>query len=906
MKLIQLLICIVFTFPLVAQYQINGNATQLDCNCYELTPDQASQAGSVWNQNLISLDDPFDFKFTVFLGCDDAGADGIAFAFQPVGTGVGSVGSSMGLAGISPVLSVVIDTYQNPYDTDPNEDHIGINTNGNLAHDGGVDDLAGPGLLPNMEDCQWHDFRVTWDPLTQTLNAYVDGVLISTYTGDIINNVFGGDPQVYWGLTSATGGAWNNHKFCTELLASFTPTFTKTCVGQDVVFISDVNAFSPLAGLSWDFGDGNSSSDAEPTHSYTANGVYDVILTATDQSGCSQKDTVQVEIGNFVSDLITPSSSVCPSETVDLEVQLNEADFPPCEYTLELGAAPGFFNWWTFFAQSYVHVYIDGVLFDSYTMNSGNPSSFTFDVPYGANVQLIFDDGGGNDEDELSVSLYDYSNNQLFSQDDLSGMNGTSLFDFTSTCGFTPDYTFSWSPAASLDDASSLTPTATISQETTYYFDIIDNTTGCQFTDSVTIDIDMNSLLVDATVDNSVICAGEQVQLGADVTDNSATGNGTFTFLWEPASTVSNEAIQNPTSNPVAETTYIVTVTENGSTCFAIDSVTVTTTGDDPEEVDLALCQNSNYTFPDGTSQQITGDFDQTSVIPTTSGCDSVIISHVTMTLANVTNQAVTICSGGGIIYADGTTSSNLQADESHTSVFSDINGCDSLVVTSVTVTPPITHTENVQLCSGSDFTYPDGTVSNNIVSNVSQSSTVISFSGCDSIVTTNVSIVSTIQVSVEDTLCPGESYVFPDGSVISSASSDELNVSNFMSVNGCDSVVTTQVYVVDTDDCSPDLPFVIAPNVITPNNDGDNDFFFLKTENIESIEIVIINRWGDVMYDAVIDGTTLASGLEYGWDGSTLKGVECSQGTYFYTYSATPINGDVISGHGFIELIRN
>ena len=50
---------------------------------------------------------------------------------------------------------------------------------------------------------------------------------ILTYTGDIINNIFSGEPFVYWGMTGATGSFFNEQKFCT-LTDLESPTFT-TC-----------------------------------------------------------------------------------------------------------------------------------------------------------------------------------------------------------------------------------------------------------------------------------------------------------------------------------------------------------------------------------------------------------------------------------------------------------------------------------------------------------------------------------------------------------------------------------------------------------------------------------------------------------------------------------------------------
>tara|TARA_B110000046_G_C12827122_1_gene327897 strand:- start:313 stop:498 length:186 start_codon:yes stop_codon:yes gene_type:complete len=53
-------------------------------------------------------------------------------------------------------------------------------------------------------------------------------------------------------------------------------------------------------------------------------------------------------------------------------------------------------------------------------------------------------------------------------------------------------------------------------------------------------------------------------------------------------------------------------------------------------------------------------------------------------------------------------------------------------------------------------------------------------------------------------------------------------------------------------------------PNVFSPNNDGIKDFFEVyKLSDIESADVRIYNRWGEIMYR----GT-----LETPWDG-TIKG---------------------------------
>lgn len=90
--------------------------------------------------------------------------------------------------------------------------------------------------------------------------------------------------------------------------------------------------------------------------------------------------------------------------------------------------------------------------------------------------------------------------------------------------------------------------------------------------------------------------------------------------------------------------------------------------------------------------------------------------------------------------------------------------------------------------------------------------------------------------------------------------------------------------------------PSVTAPNVITPNNDGLNDYFELNEIDIANVELVILNRWGNVMFEA--------SSEHPKWDGK-VNGSFATEGTYFYLYKANGKDETTLTGHGFFELIR-
>ena len=301
-----------------AQYTLNGRASQNDCHCYTLTPDDFSQTGSIWNNNKINLNQSFDFKFDVFLGCaDPLGADGIAFVLQPISTSVGTVGSGLGYEGVRPSVGVTIDTWQNGSpsmagpDGDPAFDHIAIQLNGDLNHKDSIaplpiNNIAGPVTAisgnDNIEDCKWHILRIVWDAPAKTLTAYIDGDLRVSAVKDLVPDVFSGDPLVFWGFTGSTGGSKNLQQVCTALKPMFRiQAGQKRCVGELITFFDSTISFAPLQKFYWDFGDGSpiDSVNLNPTHTFSAAGIYTIVQTVLGADGCTEINAQELTIGSL-------------------------------------------------------------------------------------------------------------------------------------------------------------------------------------------------------------------------------------------------------------------------------------------------------------------------------------------------------------------------------------------------------------------------------------------------------------------------------------------------------------------------------------------------------------------------------------------------------------------------------
>ncbi|HTN06017.1 lectin-like domain-containing protein [Agriterribacter sp.] len=273
-------------------YHLNGNATQEDCNCYTITNDKNDQSGSVWNINKIDLTHPFDYHFNVFLGCRDAdGADGIAFVLQPLSTSIGTTGQGLGIQGVAPSVAVAIDTYQNTDFGDPHYDHLAIHLNGDLNHNT-TNNIAGPVTAlennDNIEDCSWHIMRIAWNPAAAMITVYMDGKERLHTTIALVQDIFNGDPMVFWGFSGATGGATNHQRFCTSLNPSFSLAENQiTCYPEPVLFRDSSTSFGNIVQWFWDFGDGTTGTEKNPgMHTYPAPGNYTVSLNIVGNDGC--------------------------------------------------------------------------------------------------------------------------------------------------------------------------------------------------------------------------------------------------------------------------------------------------------------------------------------------------------------------------------------------------------------------------------------------------------------------------------------------------------------------------------------------------------------------------------------------------------------------------------------------
>lgn len=163
----------------------------------------------------------------------------------------------------------------------------------------------------------------------------------------------------------------------------------------------------------------------------------------------------------------------------------------------------------------------------------------------------------------------------------------------------------------------------------------------------------------------------------------------------------------------------------------------------------------------------------------------------------NIQTVQAYVCSGGSVVLPDGTMLTNIISNVVDTTMLLSSFGCDSMVITQINVLPSYSINALDMVCPGASYTYPDGYTITNIVTSVSHSSHLATNNfGCDSIINTTISLHPVYNLTRNDTICLGNNFTFPDGTIINNVNADTAHANFLTSTWGCDSTVITHLHV--------------------------------------------------------------------------------------------------------------
>jgi len=357
-----------------------------------------------------------------------------------------------------------------------------------------------------------------------------------------------------------------------------------------------------------------------------------------------------------------------------------------------------------------------------------------------------------------------------------------------------PSASYTWSPAATLNNASIANPTASPIVNTTYTVTVTD-VNGCTNTDQVTVAV--SSLpSADAGPDRNT-CSAVPVMIGG-----SPTGPATATYNWDNGASLDDPTASNPMASPTVTTTYTVTVS-TGVNCSATDQVTVTV---DPSPTanagaDQAVCSGFGVSIGSVASG---GTPNYTYSWSPSAGLSASNIASPTATPAVTTSYTVTVTDANGCTDDDmvTVTVNSANADAGGTFVI-----CDGSAITiggTSSGTLPLTFAwDNGATLSATNVQLP---LANPTVT-TTYTLTVTDNNGCTDIdqATVTVNPLPTADAGADQNACPGATVNIggaPTGPAGATYSwSPSANLSSSTAANPTATAIGTVVYTVTVTD---------------------------------------------------------------------------------------------------------
>ena len=461
-----------------------------------------------------------------------------------------------------------------------------------------------------------------------------------------------------------------------------------------------------------------------------------------------------------------------------------------------------------------------------------------------------------------------------------------------------------------------------------YEFVALDTVTGCTDTVSLEIINDMDAPTADGGMETELPCTVTSIFLDGS---GSSTGDD-FTYLWTTTGTGSivtgTETDLNPEVDAVG--TYLLTVTDTTNGCFAtasvdvISSQAVTATAITPVNLDcgvisIPLDGTGSSTGPTITylwtaSNGGTIDFDDTLmpqisspqtytllVTDTQSGCtataDVEVVFNNTSPLADV---------GSDLAVCESTTNleGNLPADV--TGLWLSLgNAIPTDPASPTTEVTNLQAGENVFVWTLSALGCPEYS-SDTIIVTVDE----ISITNDDAYTMVENEVLD-FNVSINDMVGAGQFMNLTNvtngtlnnlgsGGFTYTPNLDFIGTETFeyefcsdICLDACDtSLVTITVNVKDP--LPVDSLLQQKTNTITPNDDGLNDVFVFdilvqNPNDYVNNELVVFNRWGDVVYEA--------KPYSNDWGGTNQNGKPLPEGTYYYILRLDLAAGIILKG---------
>jgi len=499
--------------------------------------------------------------------------------------------------------------------------------------------------------------------------------------------------------------------------------------------------------------------------------------------------------------------------------------------------------------------------------------------------------------------------NNLFTAPTASNVNNC----FGSTANaLSPNGTgYNWYTAATGGTASATITPTTNTVGTISYF--VSQGSGSCESPRTQVDVITNALPNKPTGTDVAYCINEAASA------LNASGSGTLNWYTVSTGGIASLTAPTPLTNTVGNTDYYVSQTD-ANTCESVrDTITVSVINlqNAPTTANIAYCQNATAVplTATGTSQlnwwgmaATGGTSSATAPTPTTANPG---------TISYYVSQGTGACeSPRASIIVTVNTNPTISFTQNTTGIC--LNGCVNFTASASAA------------CSNLLWSFGDGSSSSNTnatncyanAGSYDVKLVCTNTQGCkDSVISTNAVLVINTQqaqfsVSPATTVTPNSiiNFVADTGSIqiplnwnFNDPNAGILNSSTVYNPSHLYSEVGTYCVqlTVGVAPCANTIEkcievrndaFIEIPNVFTPNGDGINDLFMVKSSGVTSLQADIFDRWGIKMY--TWDGVTGS------WDGKNKSGNTSSNGVYYYIIKTTDFKNETKDYKGHLQLI--
>jgi gliding motility-associated-like protein len=740
---------------------------------------------------------------------------------------------------------------------------------------------------------------------------------------------------------------------------NFIASDTLSCPGGNIQFFNTSTGSS--LSYNWDFGDGNTSTNTNPIHSYSATGVYTVKLIGTEAIGCKDSiiKTNYIFVGSPKADfLLSDTFTICPP----IQVQ--------------------FTNKSTYY-QSLFWEFGDG------NTSTDTAPKYSYSIPNDYIVTLTATSAGGCIDKKQRLIRVLSSIKGTLTYNPLSGCYPTDI-DFKVSSNTNVKFLWDFGDGTTLFTKDSIVKFSY--KDPGFYIPkvILQDSLGCLIPITGADTLKIYGSKADFSADKTILCDNGPVQF----TDLTSTADIITSIVWNFGDGNSS-TLKNPVHNYAAPGSYNVTLTVNtangcsnsitktnyikvSSTPLVIingnityctpalvslqgsrsNSDTTTMVWEWTIDGKTFTTQNINaYSFP------LAGSYPVLLKGTNSFGCSSTNSTTITVNQTPIIKAGndTTLCLGnstvlqpsGGSTYA-WSPATDLSCTNCNNPVATPTDsrsyfvtgttaaGCSNKDTIIIRVKKPFTVTAigGQTVCIGKSVplsatgaekylwspgaSLNDSTSANPVAS--PQTSTVYTVIGYDSL--NCFQSTATVQVNVfpypivnagKDTTIKAGSSVFLQPLLSVDVTSVLWSPSSTLSCSTCISPVATPYnttsYRIIASNAGNCLAFddikitilcdrnnIFIPNAFTPNADNLNDRFFVLGPGLQAIKSLrVYNRWGHLVFERQYFDANNGS---LGWDG-TFKGQKEPPGIYSYTAEIICGDGGIYSVNGSVTLIR-